>query len=295
MDFKPEDLGIRRRCFPDKNYSAIYYNYKTMRIPLDKTKPVLELDYPEFLDIKVTGKCSGKCRYCYQDSTSNEDHYPNVVQKIKDFFGPMDMNQRPFQVAIGGGNPNEHPDFIEVLETFHDLGITPNYTTNGIGMDSAEILKVTKELCGGVAITCHPHLEDDWKLATELCITSEIRTNFHILISSDEDIELFKWLFSIYSDSIEYFVLLPLLPQGRAIGMSYDMERVLRGTVKVVEGMDKKSQVAFGANFWPYIKDNRKLGLSLYEPEMFSAYIDFKNDSPMIYKSSFSDEIRKIG
>ena len=166
MEFTPEDLGIRKRCFPKENYIGIYLNHKTIRVPIDKTKPILELEYPEFYDVKITNACTGECVYCYQDSVI-EDHYPDVIQKINDFFGPMDMNQRPFQVAIGGGNPNEHPDFIKVLQAFHDLGITPNYTTNGIGMADGNIIQATKDLCGGVAITCHRHLDHDWRYAKE--------------------------------------------------------------------------------------------------------------------------------
>ncbi len=283
---------IKARNFPDENYKAIYHNFKTIRLAHDSSKPINALSYPEFYDVKITNYCSGGCDYCYQDSIQ-EDHYPNVVEKIKDFFGPMTENQRPFQVAIGGGNPNEHPDFIEILKTFHDLGITPNYTTNGIGLTAGK-LAVTRQYCGGVAITCHPHLNSKWELAVERCILRHIRTNFHILISSKDDVNNFVDIYDKYRDDVEYFVLLPLLPQGRAEGIDYDLNEIAKYTIQTVEDLNT-DQVAFGANFHPYLKGNKKLDLSLYEPEIFSAYLDLKLDTPMIYKSSFSDEERVIG
>ena len=61
--------GVRVRCFPESNYKAIYSNGKTMRIPLDKYKPITELEYPEFLDVCVTYFCRGACPYCFSPGT----------------------------------------------------------------------------------------------------------------------------------------------------------------------------------------------------------------------------------
>ena len=104
---------IKKREFVDSNYRGIWYSGKTMRIALNPDKPITELEYPEFYDVKITGNCLGECPWCYMDSKTKDNHYEGAVQKIKDFFGPMDENQRPFQVAIGGGEPTSHPDFVE--------------------------------------------------------------------------------------------------------------------------------------------------------------------------------------
>lgn len=60
---------MKIRTFPEKNYKAIYFNGKTIRIALDPSKPIQELDFPEFLDVKLTGKCFGKCEYCAHPDT----------------------------------------------------------------------------------------------------------------------------------------------------------------------------------------------------------------------------------
>jgi len=90
---------IKIRVFPENNYKGIFLNGKTLRVALDPKKPITELKYPEFWDVKITNYCTGKCPWCYQDSDSDiMGHYENVINNIKKFFGSMDENQRPFQV-----------------------------------------------------------------------------------------------------------------------------------------------------------------------------------------------------
>lgn len=56
---------IKRRTEESANYSAIWCSGKTLRFAIDPSKPITELKYPEFYDIKVTGNCEGKCPYCF--------------------------------------------------------------------------------------------------------------------------------------------------------------------------------------------------------------------------------------
>ena len=92
---------IKTRIFPESNYKSIWLNGKTIRIALDPNKPITELKYPEFYDIKITGKCNGQCPWCYMDSKTIDKNYDNIVEKVLKYFGPMNSNQRPFQVALG--------------------------------------------------------------------------------------------------------------------------------------------------------------------------------------------------
>ena len=117
LNYKNEK-NIKIREFVESNYKAIWMDGKTMRIALNPSKHITELIYPEFLDIKLTGQCDGQCPYCYMSSEKNEPHYKNIIQKIKNRFGSLTENQKPFQVALGGGEPTSHPDFSESLKTF---------------------------------------------------------------------------------------------------------------------------------------------------------------------------------
>jgi organic radical activating enzyme len=275
---------IKTRIFPEHNYKGIWYNGKTIRIALNPNEPITELEYPEFLDVKLTEKCFGKCEYCYMSSNQQDTHYSNVISKIKNYFGILTENQKPFQVAIGGGEPTLHPDFIEVLKTFKELGIEPNYTTNGMFIEQdnkEEILKVTEELCGGVAISCHPHLDKYWIEASKEFGKYNIKLNFHIIISDKESIDRFVDIYDVWKDKIEYFVLLPYGVQGRAKHKDIDWEYL------VTKLPENQSKIAFGANFYPYLLEgNHNIKVSLYEPEIMSKFLDLKDMK--LYKSSFN-------
>jgi len=274
---------MKVRIFPENNYKGIYNNGKTIRIALDPSKPITELDYPEFYDVKITDFCEGRCPYCYMDSKPEDQHAENIIEKVMDFFALMDMNERPFQVAIGGGEPTSHPHFIECLRTFHGLHITPNYTTNGmfvIEKYTNDIINATKKYCGGVAVSCHPHLDVYWTAAAGMFSEAGIKLNFHIIISDRDSIDRCKWIYDHWKDVVEYFVLLPHGAQGRATKKDIDWD-YLKEVLP-----DDSDQFAFGANFHPYLtKDPGQFKVSLYEPESMSKFLDLKDMK--LYPSSF--------
>jgi hypothetical protein len=276
--------GIRTRTSKDSNYHGIYCNGKTLRTPIDPSKPVLELEYPEFFDVKLTSYCTGKCDWCYMDSKDNESHVIDALDKIQGFFGPMSLNERPFQVALGGGNPNEHPDFAKILALFSDLEITPNYTTNGYGLTD-EVMDATKAYCGGVAVSCHPHLKNVWEPAAEKLISSGIKTALHHIISDEASVDrMFEILLCDRWDLVEYHVLLPLIPQGRAKSRCEASDYLFTR----LKELDKASfrKVAFGAKFYEDLCARKSdVPVSLYEPEMMSKYLDLKD--MRVYGSSF--------
>jgi len=144
---------MRQRKEITANYSSVFINGKTLRMPIIDTEPITELKYPEFYDVGINSLCYGRCPYCYTCATNKGVNFSNIVEKIKSFFGSMDLNERPYQVALGGsGEPTLHDKFIGVLKTFHDLNIAPNYTTNRMHLND-EIIDATKKYCGGVLIS----------------------------------------------------------------------------------------------------------------------------------------------
>jgi MoaA/NifB/PqqE/SkfB family radical SAM enzyme len=273
----------KTRIFKEHNYKAIYRNYKTYRYYLNDKEPITELLYPEFYDVKITNKCDGKCQYCYMDSKSDSYHFSNILEKIDNFFGKMNNNQRPFQVAIGGGEPTMHPDFISILDKFYKLGITPNYTTNGIELNK-DIIKATKKYCGGVAISCHNHLKKYWEKSVNELINNNINLNFHIVIYDKNSINNFINLYKLYKGKISYFVLLPYIVSGRAPERKIEKEYLF----EQLKSLGKFSDIAFGAHFYYDFIKNNMFNLSLYEPEIFSKYLDM--DTMNLYKSSFDTE-----
>lgn len=58
---------MKTRIFPESNYKSVFFEGKTLRMPIDVDKPVTELHYPEFIDISMGSFCSGGCPYCVDE------------------------------------------------------------------------------------------------------------------------------------------------------------------------------------------------------------------------------------
>lgn len=283
---------IKTRIEESANYKGIWFNGKTLRFALDPDKPITELEYPEFYDVDIfgvgQGLCKGNCPYCYLSAESNGTYVSDAIEKINKYFGSMTENQRPFQVALpGSGECTMHPDFLKIIKTFSDLGIQPNYTTNGMWSreyatgQMQELITKTYLYCGGVAVSCHPHLKYYWTEAAKIYSAYRIKLNFHIIISNAKSIDNFVEIYRDWKNYVDYFVLLPYGEQGRATHKDIDWEYLL---TKLPED---QSKLAFGAHFYPYLlQKGHQIKVSLYEPEIMSKFLDLKG-SGTLYKSSF--------
>ena len=278
-------MKIRKRIEPSANYSAVFLDGKTLRIPLNPKLQINELKFPEFYDLSFGNKCvTGKCPWCYAKGNPKGKHYNDIVGKIKRYFGAMTENQRPFQVAIGGEQePLEHPEFWKAVEALKELDIVPNYTTNGVPFND-EVVEMTKKYCGGVAITMHPHLETHWRKAIDLATKNKLKTNIHFIVSDEESVDKLINLYNEYNGKIDYFVLLPHMNVGFAEKnpktIAYDkMEKWL-------DTVHDFANIAFGANFYKFLKPLKKWDVSLYPPEILSKYL-IMDDEMGLYNNSF--------
>ena len=94
------------------------------------------------------------------------------------------LDSLPFtwQLALGGGEPTMHPNFIEILRmTREDYDKIPNYTTNGTHL-THEIIAATKWYCGAVAVS-YSDRDDIWINAAREFIDAECVTNIHFVVS----------------------------------------------------------------------------------------------------------------
>lgn len=82
---------------------------------------------PELVDVKITDFCNSGCTYCYQASTPRGKHVPreNLLPLWKTL-----RELSVFEVALGGGEPTTHPEFLGILQDIDDHGIVANFSTN---------------------------------------------------------------------------------------------------------------------------------------------------------------------
>jgi len=291
-----QHFGIKQRVYPEYNYHAVWSNLKTVRLGTGSAKE-LPPDHSEFYDVSLGTKCNLQCPFCYVAATKSGKFYKNIVEKAEEFFGKMSENQKPFQIAIGSeGEPTIHPQFKEFVEKVYELGIVPNYTTNGITLAKGDwytnnLLDLTEKYCGGVAVSANNfnwEIDGVWRMAVDRLLSIDVYTNLHIIIKDKQSVERLKEIYDTYGDKIHTYVLLPMMPEGRST------ESVSRETYQdlcnLFQQIEHKDHFAFGANFYPFIIDGsyeNQIQCSLYEPESFSKNL-ILDDPIRITPSSFN-------
>ncbi|MDB4330123.1 radical SAM protein [bacterium] len=91
----------------------------------EMVKEDYKAEHPELIDLKITDYCPIGCTYCYQDSTTKGAHAP-----LKAIRGLLPWtNEGLFEIAIGGGEPTMHPEFVDILKTIKENNIIANFTT----------------------------------------------------------------------------------------------------------------------------------------------------------------------
>lgn len=107
-------------------------------------------EFPDSMDIKLTNKCSGGCQYCHEASTNDGKH-----GKILNV--PLLNSLHPYtQLAVGGGNVLEHPDFLPFLIWCKEKNLIPSITLNQKHfMDNLQLIKdlANKKLIYGIGVS----------------------------------------------------------------------------------------------------------------------------------------------
>lgn len=268
-------------------YKSFFTNsFKTIR--LSNTIPKT----PELLDVAINSQCKAACSYCYTSALKTGSNFDNIVDMANDIWGGMELNDRPFQIAIGGaGEPTLHPDFIPFIKSVRELEIIPNYTTNGMHL-TKEVLEATEKYCGGVALSWHPHISKVFHKAIDMLSGIKTKLNVHIIVGYDENsFNDLVDIYNMYSDVVEYFVILPYQSVGRGESVDLDKkEDIWLRVFKWISNLpdDKKRKFAFGALFYGFlIRNDIPLQMSIYNPDVYSGYVLLDNNYKKIYKSSY--------
>ena len=81
-------------------------------------------EFPESMDIKICDKCDMGCPMCHENSTPDGKCGDILNVKFIETLHPYT------ELAIGGGNPLEHPDLEEFLVKCKTLILIPSMTVN---------------------------------------------------------------------------------------------------------------------------------------------------------------------
>lgn len=179
--------------FPDHHYITIFNSETGLFIRLEEpgyNLPSWSPKGPELLDISITSWCDRECPRCYRKGSTSGKHMPvEQFRKIMEQAHDLPV----IQVALGGGNPNQHPDFCEILRIARkEYGIVPSYTTNGRGL-TEEVLEASLKYCGAVAVSAYrPYSELEH--AIERLTSQGIKTNVHFVLDKKSIHDAITWL-----------------------------------------------------------------------------------------------------
>lgn len=179
--------------FASDRYTALFNPHSGFFARIEDSgveEPFWSSHGPELLDIAVTNWCDKGCSFCYRKSDVSGTHI-----SLNDYRELMRQAQEMhvFQVALGGGNPNQHPQFSELLRiTREDFGIVPNYTTNGRGL-TREVIAATARYAGAVAVSAYAPYSETLE-AVRLLRSEGILTNLHFMLTSRSVDTAIEWL-----------------------------------------------------------------------------------------------------
>lgn len=234
---------------------------------------------PELVDLKITDYCPFNCKYCYQSSTTSgktADLY--TLQNIARTLSELKV----FEVALGGGEPTLHPDFVKVLKAFRDVGVTPNFSTKNLrwledSHQAREILPLIGSFAYSVKNGHDVRNLSRFKIMYQDDFGYSMWTVQHVL-GTDLDCSLEHLL----TEAAEHHIRVTLLafkPDGRGSGFK---PHGYENWLKTVKKLDKKNKLPPLSIDTPlaraYQKDLAKLDIPelLYETEegKFSCYLD---------------------
>lgn len=142
------------------NYWTIFdqSNGTKIRFSFGSDKEPDRAEAPELVDIKITDHCSlagNICKVpCYQDSSVGGRHASmSDIYRIAYKLSELGV----FEVALGGGETTEHPQFDEIVAIFKHHDIVPNFTTKSLkyikSYATNALTRNTFDLVGAVAIS----------------------------------------------------------------------------------------------------------------------------------------------
>jgi hypothetical protein len=80
-------------------------------------------EFPESIDLKITNRCNMRCKMCAEQSTPRGEH--------ANLNNPLLNSLQPYtELAIGGGNPLEHPGLHALLVRMKYQRVICNLTVN---------------------------------------------------------------------------------------------------------------------------------------------------------------------
>ena len=176
------------REYTNGNYTVkIYEDGTKIR---KNNKDYFDPEVPESLDVKITNKCDLLCAWCHECSTPYGKHCdPDTL------LNKLSTLPRGVEIAIGGGNPFEHPDLSYILACLKHFGLICNITFNEQHFEQYSCLIqrfIDEKLIYGYGISCNRSFSQNLhEIIHEHCSSDRACVIPHLIagINTNRDIE----------------------------------------------------------------------------------------------------------
>jgi hypothetical protein len=131
--------------------------------------------YPNSMDVKITNKCNLGCKFCHEMSVPDGKH-----ADLSDLLEILEDLPAGTELALGGGNPLEHPWLKSFLMVCQDWEFIPNLTVNGKHVEKyADLLNtlIDERLIYGLGVS----IEDDFDFAIMDKIHNVSNVVYHVI------------------------------------------------------------------------------------------------------------------
>lgn len=233
---------------------------------------------PETVDVAITDKCGFGCTYCYMDSRPKRPHGPKeLVERIITGF-----DQPPYQMAIGGGEPTEHPDLPWILRRVRELGVVPNYTTNGDTLRD-DVVEATNEVCGSIAMTYHSFKGPEWFAEHYAALRSRVKVgiNIHLIASKGvaENLDVLNHLqLRLGKLRVVLLAYYPDVGRGQMEGLLTKRVYTTRLPEAIRRARDAQMDIAYSEGLLPFFFSRPELNIetrfAMRSEGRFSCYFD---------------------
>ena len=237
--------------------------------------------WPELADVSISNHCSMGCDFCYRDSKPD-----NSFMSLTDYEYLLKQLRHPywgnvFQVALGGGEPLEHPDFMKIIDVTWENRVVPNFTTNGKYLTNDLIVKL-KDKVGAIAISTLDIRTIDKEVIQNLKM-NKIKCNIHYVLNHHnlgQAIDILNGRYKQCLQDANSIIFLTYKPLGRADNSrNLRMDQIFLNFVSIVESSSCSTRIGFDACFVPMLMHYTNVDLKYIDPcecAFFSVYIDEK-------------------
>lgn len=256
-----------------------------MRIAVDPGPAIVRSEFPELVDLSVGNACTTGCRYCYRGSTPEGGwaKAEDVIRIANNLF-----EGGTFEVALGGGDPMQHPDIDKIVTNISMYDQTRNlYVTTretAFLKDAKRVEVLSKHVrAWGFSVDTAKGAERAQKLFQQAGISGD-RLNFQVVVGVVGEAEIRKILSQAKMGNNTVTLLghktTGFGHKAKIHDVSPEVLKEYVGRISIDTVLARKWNEWLKANAWK----------GSYETQegRFSAFIDAQ--TKMLYRSSFEGD-----